>query len=141
MNMEIDEIWKTIPETNNMIQISNLGRVKSNLSGKGKILKTQTDKKGYQRVSVTINKRKKTYKVHRLVAIAFISNPDLLPQVNHKDGNKNNNIVTNLEWITNEDNAKHAINNNLWPQYVKYFGDKYEKHCEMHNLVHVRFHP
>ena len=51
------------------------------------------------------------YFVHRLVAMKYIPNPDNLPQVNHKDGNKHNNCVENLEWISNRDNSLHALNN------------------------------
>lgn len=108
------EIWKAVENTNNMIEISNFGRVKSNLSGNGRILQTQKDSKGYLRVSVTIERVKHTYKVHRLVACAFVLNPKNLPQVNHKDGNKLNNSSENLEWCTNKENAYHAIKSGLW---------------------------
>lgn len=108
------EIWKTVNETNGLIEVSDLGRVRSLLRGTPTILKTQTDTKGYLRVSVTINKVKRTYKLHRLVAMTFLENPNQLPQVNHKDGNKLNNALCNLEWISNKDNAHHAIANGLW---------------------------
>ena len=108
------EIWRAIVGTKGFIEISNEGRVRSLLTGKPRVLKTQPDKKGYHRICVTIEREKMSYKVHREVAKAFISNPDNLPQVNHKDGNKGNNAVANLEWVTNMDNAQHAIKNGLW---------------------------
>lgn len=79
-----------------------------------KQLATSKCKKGYHRVTLTIDKGcKKTFLVHRLIAQKFIPNPELLPQVNHKDGNKDNNHVSNLEWVTNLENTKHAVKNNL----------------------------
>lgn len=108
------EIWKDIPDTKGYIQISSQGRARSLLSGKPRILKTQADKKGYLRLRVTIEQRKMTFKMHRAVANAFIPNPNNLPQVNHKDGDKSNNSVDNLEWCTNRENALHAIKNGLW---------------------------
>lgn len=80
---------------------------------KGRVLKTQVDKLGYERVSISINTTKITLKVHRAVAIAFIHNPMNLPQVNHKDGNKLNNDSSNLEWVTNSENQIHAISTGL----------------------------
>lgn len=108
-----NELWKVVDGTNGAIEISTLGRVKSNLRD-GRILKTQKDKKGYLRVRVTINRIKKTYKVHRLVASTFIENPSDLPQVNHINGDKTDNRVSNLEWVNNYDNAHHAIEHGLW---------------------------
>ncbi len=108
------EIWKPIVGTKGFIEVSSEGRVRSLLRGSPRVLKTQTDKKGYHRLRVTIEREKMCYKVHREVAKAFIPNHDNLPQVNHKDGNKSNNAVDNLEWISNKDNAHHAIENGLW---------------------------
>ena len=108
------EIWKPIVGTKGFVEVSNEGRVRSLLRGEPRILKTQVDNKGYHRIRVTIEREKMSYKVHREVAKAFIHNPDNLPQVNHKDGNKSNNAVDNLEWISNRDNAHHAIENGLW---------------------------
>ena len=108
------EIWKPIAGTKGFIEVSNEGRVRSWLRGTPRVLKTQTDNKGYHRLRVTVEREKMSYKIHREVAKAFIPNPDNLPQVNHKDGNKSNNAVDNLEWITNIGNAHHAIENGLW---------------------------
>lgn len=113
------ETWKPIANTNGLVEVSNMGRVRSLLSGTPKILKTQVDNKGYHRIRVAIERDKRSYKVHREVARAFLENPRNLPQVNHKDGDKNNNSVDNLEWITNKDNAHHAIENGLWDSVIE----------------------
>lgn len=76
---------------------------------RGNILKPQLNGKGYLRVCIG----KKLYFVHRLVAEKYIPNPNNLPQVNHKDGNKLNNCVDNLEWVSNQQNRNHAMKNGL----------------------------
>lgn len=94
------EYWKLIKDYENYM-VSSFGRVKNIKSNK--ILKLYKDKrkgKEYLRVCLYKNGKSKKYAVHRLVAEAFIPNPDNLPQVNHKDENKQNNIVSNLEWCT-----------------------------------------
>ena len=108
------EIWKAVPGTKGYIEVSTEGNVRSHLRGHPQPLKTQADHRGYQRLRVNIEGTKLTYKLHREVAKAFIPNPNNLPQVNHKDGNKNNNCVSNLEWVSNIENAHHAIANGLW---------------------------
>lgn len=113
------EEWRAIVGTKGFIEVSNDGRVRSLLNGTPRILKTQVDKKGYHRISVTIERIATTYKVHREVAKAFIDNPSNLPQVNHIDGNKDNNNVSNLEWVTNQENAYHAIKNGLWDSVLE----------------------
>ncbi len=80
-------------------------------SGKTVELKQQTHPEGYKRVNIYAFKHKAA--VHRLVAMAFLENPKLLPQVNHKDGNKSNNCISNLEWCDNSWNQKHAFLNGL----------------------------
>lgn len=82
-------------------------------SGTEKILKQQIDKDGYYTVNLQIGARKKFMRVNRIVAIVFIPNPNLLPQVNHKDGDKMNNEVENLEWVTCKENIAHAFINGL----------------------------
>lgn len=107
------EIWKPIEGTDGRLEISSYGRVKSNLRD-GRILKATPDAKGYLRLRVTLDRVKMSYKIHRIVAQTFIENPDNLPQVNHIDGDKTNNHVENLEWVSNIDNAHHAISKGLW---------------------------
>ena len=75
----------------------------------GHILKPQPNGKGYLRVSIS----KQLKFVHRLVAEKYIPNPENLPQVNHIDGNKLNNSVENLEWVSNQENRNHAVENDL----------------------------
>lgn len=69
-------------------------------------LSTEETSKGYLRVYLSKNGKRKHHKVHRLVAQAFIPNPDNKPQVNHIDGNKKNNSITNLEWVTDTENKE-----------------------------------
>ena len=85
-----------------------MGRVKRD----SKILKQHFDKDKYLIITLN-NKKKKTFKVHRLVAEAFISNPQNKPCVNHIDGNKQNNNVNNLEWVTRSENLLHAYKKGL----------------------------
>lgn len=111
------EIWKPVIGYEKEYLISNLGRLKS-LPRQGnckqkKIRKTHLDKKGYEVCDLIKNKEYKHIRIHRLVAEAFIPNPKHYEQVNHKDGNKQNNKVENLEWCTNEQNYKHSIENGL----------------------------
>lgn len=98
-----EEQWITIPNHPDY-KISNLGTVKSFKRKEEVILKPMKDNKGYLRVDLD----NKTYKVHRLVASCFLDNPNDLPQVNHKDENKENNCVTNLEWCDNKYNANYG---------------------------------
>ena len=112
------ETWKEIEGFNGKILVSSRGRIKSELRN-GTILKSQTDSKGYHRVRITVNQVKRTLKIHREVAKAFLPNPNNLPQVNHIDGNKNNNAVDNLEWVTNRENALHALSNGLWDSVIR----------------------
>lgn len=89
-------------------KISREGRVVSLKFNRGKELKQGADTNGYLLVKLFTNNKPHTVKVHRLVALAFIPNPENKPQVNHKDGNKQNNNEWNLEWATNGENGKHA---------------------------------
>lgn len=106
----MQEEWRDIEGYKNY-QVSNMGRVKSlgnDKSRKEKILKQRKNNKGYLMVALWKDGKSKTCTVHRLVAQAFIDNPNNHPQVNHKDENKTNNAVSNLEWCTNSYNQKYG---------------------------------
>ena len=100
------EVWKDIDGYYGKYQVSSWGRVRNAESGH--ILKPYKNSKGYLKVGLCSGKKGDKHRINRLVAKAFIENPYNFPQVNHKDGNKENNSVTNLEWTTNEINRKHA---------------------------------
>jgi len=113
------EIWKDIKGYEGAYQISNLGRVKT-LRRKikhprhgeylrpEKILRPRINHHGYLRVAFNVNKVTKDFFVHRLIAIAFIPNPHNYATINHMDGNKLNNDISNLEWCTQPENLSHA---------------------------------
>ncbi|SFA50969.1 NUMOD4 motif-containing protein [Parageobacillus thermantarcticus] len=104
------ERWKQIDNLN--YEVSTYGRVRNRKTGY--ILKPYLHDNKYLVVSLTTsNGKKKKFKVHRLVAKAFIPNPFNKPQINHLDGNKLNNHVSNLEWCTNKENANHAVRSGL----------------------------
>lgn len=118
----MDEIWKPIPGYEGYYEVSNLGRVKSlgryvfrdlyKYYRKERIRSPYVNQ-GYLSITLNKDKSEKTYAVHRLVALAFIPNPDNKPAINHIDGNKQNNCVTNLEWVTSAENSSHAVRTGL----------------------------
>ncbi len=127
----MQEKWKDILAWEGLYQISNFGRVKSlekhviNKSGtytkrKERILKPSISK-GYYHVILHRDKFKKGYTVHRLVAVNFLIEHDKNLHINHKDGNKLNNHIENLEWCTQKENSQHAVKNGL---YKPLFGEK-----------------
>lgn len=121
----MEEIWKDIKGYEGRYQVSNTGKVKSltrewvfgntnSVQRKEETIVTQyVNKYKYCCVLLSTNSKKKSIKVHRLVAIAFIPNPENKPQVNHKDGDKQNNNDWNLEWNTAKENVKHAYDTGL----------------------------
>lgn len=105
------QIWKDIEGYEGLYQVSNTGKVRSlnyRCTGKSKTLKQDTTKFGYNLIVLYKNHKRKVYLVHRLVAQAFIPNPNNLPEVNHIDENKANNQVSNLEWCDRTYNCNYG---------------------------------
>lgn len=107
---ETNTVWKPVVGYEGLYEVSIYGEIKS--IKKSKLLKPRLST-GYAMVALWNNGLRKDLKIHRLVAIAYIKNPMNKPQVNHIDGNKLNNELSNLEWVTNSENLKHAYKNGL----------------------------
>lgn len=160
--MEQIEIWKDIDGYIGFYQISNLGRVKClqrEIIRSGDIKKNHTrkftlneqikrtafDKDKYQIVALNKDGKSKMHKIHRLIAKAFIPNPENKPQVNHIDGNPSNNSISNLEWVTNRENTIHAfkfLNRNEKRYKIEQFNNKkvlqYDKKGNLLNTYTTR---
>lgn len=116
----MEELWKSVDNYEGAYEVSSLGRIRSldrvavdGSNIKGRLLKFSYDGSGYNKVNLFKFGENQYLKVHRLVAIAFVPNPEGLPQVNHDDGNKENNFYKNLIWCTNQINTIHAYENKL----------------------------
>lgn len=147
----MQEIWKSIDGFDGYYEVSNMGKIKTckhsfirkdgkPFSVSEKIIKGNKDTKGYLQVELKKDGVRTIKFIHRLVAEAFIENEQNKEQVNHKDGNKLNNCVSNLEWVTCRENIHHAWknklnrpiagekhgNHKLTEQAVKYIRDNYK---------------
>ncbi len=109
------EVWKDIPGYEGYYQVSNKGRIRS-LDRikiiKGQILKQMDNGRGYKKVTLCKNGRYKQTYAHRLVGKVFLDNEENKRTINHKDGDKSNNKVNNLEWATYSENERHKLLNN-----------------------------
>lgn len=119
------EIWANIEGYRGDYQVSTWGRVRSFKAGGCRILKPYKNKKGYLKVGLMMDGIYHKHRVNRLVAQTFIPNWKNLPEVNHKDGNKRNNSVTNLEWVTGQQNR----------EYDKVAGIKTQRNIEFAKLM------
>jgi hypothetical protein len=123
----MEEIWKDVPGYEGLYQASIFGQIrrlpKERPFGRFGIKKyplvilvSEITKRGYHRVTLTKDNKSIKFALHRLVAISFIPNLANKPQVNHKDGNKDNNAKSNLEWSTALENNQHSCLNKLWDE-------------------------
>ena len=156
-----EEIWKPIVGYEGLYEVSSYGRVRSldkydsrNCFRKGKVLSPFKDRYGYLSVVLSCNGKCKTINVHRLVAKAFLPNPDNLPQVNHKNEDKSDNRVDNLEWCdskynnnygTRKDRVRNSrIKNGTYTglskeeYWKKYYEENREKIREYHHLYYLK---
>lgn len=128
--MNKKEIWIPCKGFESQYEVSNLGRVrrkktitiyKNGVVAKFSqtILKPQVNHKGYYKVYLSIKSKKYTRYLHRLIAQSFIDNPENKLTVNHKDCDKKNNRINNLEWLTNKENMQHAFKNDLFKERDK----------------------
>lgn len=135
--MENREIWKDVKGYEGLYQVSNLGRIWSVKSQK--YLKPWVNTCGYHLVGlISKNGKQKKEQIHRLVALAFIENPNNYPQVNHKDENKGNNCVENLEWVTAKQNCNYGTRNERIAEKIK--GENhylYGKHLSEEHKAHI----
>lgn len=124
--MSSTEVWKDIEGFEGLYQVSNLGRVKSlarkDIMGrpvKGVLMKQRKTRNGYLLVTLRRNGKRDDRLTHRLVAMAFLINPDNLPQINHKNEEKTNNMVSNLEWCSSKYNANYGTRNERIAKHVE----------------------
>lgn len=111
----IMQVWKKINGFRDYYEISNYGNIRSLHGLKVKLLHKTIGTNGYYMTALmSINGKRKNCTIHRLVAKAFILNPNNKPQINHIDGNKLNNYYKNIEWCTQSENMQHAFKNGLW---------------------------
>ena len=144
------ELWKNIKNYEGYYQISNLGRVKSlkkwcgnkhikKYIDKEQIIKPSRDNLGYLKVMLHKERKIENKRIHRLVAEAFLDNPNNLPVINHIDNNKNNNCVNNLEWCTQKHNVEEGIK--CFARKYDYKGNfkKFIIKDKRYNRYYVRF--
>jgi len=116
--MSMDE-FRDVVGYNGIYRVSRDGTIEKVIGHKKGIIAQSTNHQGYKFLQLTLDGKRSNKKVHRLVAEAWITNPLNKPQVNHKDGVKSNNTLSNLEWVTSSENLKHAYASNLIPITAK----------------------
>jgi hypothetical protein len=125
------EVFVPITGFEGLYKISNYGR----LCNARKVMKTYTINSGYKAAKLVKNGQRTSVLIHRLVAEHFLSNPLQKPEVNHKNQEKADNLVDNLEWVTSEENKAHSRNNG-WSEYnVPTKGIKIGKSSQYHNVL------
>lgn len=133
----MEEIWKDIQGFEGYYEISNTGKVRSTSYKGTRILKPAKLKNGYLNVILCINQVKTHKNIHRLVAEAFLPNPNNYATVNHKDKNKENNNIENLEWLSVEENNRYSNKNMLTKEQVLLIPDLIEKNYSQMDIANL----
>ena len=131
------EEWRDIAGYKGIYQVSTFGRVKSFWKSKAKILKPALDMSGYLYLGLKRNGQNHNFKIHRLVAEAFLSNVEANHEVNHKDTHKLNDYVGNLEWVTHAENMKHAAKAGA----LKAGEERYGALLKNRDIIYIRENP
>jgi hypothetical protein len=133
--MSIVEEWRNIE--NNHYSVSSFGRVRNDKTNK--YISLCLGNNGYYRCHLWNNNKQKTFLIHRLVATAFIDNPENKPQVDHINNNKNDNRIENLRWVTDKENKKNQIRNkqNINEKYISQMGNVYRLRIKKQNIDKV----
>lgn len=131
-----NEKWLPIIGFEKLYEVSNLGQIRNS---RDKTMKSYTINSGYQALKFTVNNERTSVLVHRVVAQAFHSNPDNLPEVNHKDEDKGNNSASNLEWASSSQNKQHSLATGTYDAIYETkntLGKKHKKTClsKYHNV-------
>lgn len=135
--MKTNEVFLSVPGYEGLYEVSNLGNIKSLRSGK--LLKQASDNVGYKLVCLTKDGKSKGYGVHRLVALAFLPNPENLPEVNHKDETHDNNCVENLEWCTKSYNRNYGTYRERMSKSIKALGTRNNKSISAYDKTTKKF--
>ena len=122
------EEWRDIPGYEGAYQVSSLGNVRSIRWHKPMVLKPSKMGRGYLQCHISYKGKEQYLYVHRIVAMAFVTNEDNRPYVNHIDGNKTNNDADNLEWVEPYENTYHAMASGLWQKEGEVNGKKDSRH-------------
>lgn len=133
-----NEVWKPVKGFEKLYEVSDKGNVRNS---RGKILKTYLINSGYKALKFTVNQKRTNRLVHRLVAEAFIENPENCKEVNHVDENKCNNTVSNLQWVTSSQNKQHSIKSGGYDKIFEMknsLGKKHlpDNHSKYHNVTY-----
>jgi hypothetical protein len=104
--LNLNEEWKPIPGFEKLYEASTFGRIRNS---RGKIMKTYKINSGYHCLKFTVNNKRTSHLVHRLIAITFLGQFEIRPEVNHLDENKDNNSLSNLQWVTSSENKQHSM--------------------------------
>lgn len=115
----MNEVWKPVKEYEGYYEISNLGKIKSFYRNREYVMAPTKNSDGYLQIKLCKSGKRTSFAVHRLVAIHFVDNPQNLPEVNHKDFNRSNNIYTNLEWIEHIENVRYSSSQGHYKRYGK----------------------